>query len=284
MYPSYFKTYYPVSSFLPYINYDNNRRTGFDFTVNGKKDIGEFKLALGISGMTYTSKNTRVDENVEYDWLKSKGASISAIRGYQCIGFFKDENDIKNSAVINNNTKPGDLKYKDQNGDGIIDSKDQVVLGDWTPDFYLGVNFTAKYKDFTLFVNGTGNFGATDIKNNSYEWVYGNSKYSDVVLGRWTPATATTATYPRLTTEGGELNFVTSDFWTYKTDAFYINKIQLTYDFADHLFNNKCIKGLSVYISGNSLLTIAKEHKYMETNVGNSPQCRYYNLGVKVNF
>ena len=284
IYPSYFKTYYPVSSFLPYINYDNNRRTGFDFTVNGKKDIGEFKLALGISGMTYTSKNTRVDENVQYDWLKSKGASISAIRGYQCIGFFKDENDIKNSAVINSNTKPGDLKYKDQNGDGIIDSKDQVVLGDWTPDFYLGVNFTANYKGFTLFINGTGNFGATAIKNNSYEWVYGNSKYSDVVLGRWTPATATTATYPRLTTEGGELNFVTSDFWTYKTDAFYINKIQLTYDFADHLFKNKCIKGLSVYVSGNSLLTIAKEHKYMETNVGSSPQCRYYNLGVKVNF
>lgn len=93
-----------------------------------------------------------------------------------------------------------------------------------------------------------------------------------------------TATYPRLTTEGGELNFVTSDFWTYKTNAVRLNKVQLTYDLPENLFRNKWVKGLSVYLSGNSLLTIAKERKYMETNVGSAPQMRRYNLGMKVNF
>ena len=133
-------------------------------------------------------------------------------------------------------------------------------------------------------MNWTGNFGGMGVKDNSYMWCYGSSKYSDVVLGRWTPETATTATYPRLTTEGGELNFVTSDFWTYKTDAVRLNKVQLTYDLPENLFQGKWVKGLCVYLSGSNLLTISGERKYMETNVGSFPQTRFYNLGAKVNF
>ena len=90
-------------------------------------------------------------------------------------------------AVINNNAQPGDLKYKDQNGDGVIDSKDQVVLGHWTPDFNLGFNFTANYKRFTLFMkfasvvgdDGTMNFSTVkDLVNKSAEaglTVYGHT-------------------------------------------------------------------------------------------------------------
>ena len=284
IYPSYFHTDWPVSTFLPYINYNAQRRSGFDFTLDVHKQLGEVDLMGGVTGMYYTSKNTKISENVEYDWQKSEGTRIDALRGYRCLGFFQSEDEIKNSAVINSNTKPGDLKYQDMNDDGIIDSRDQVVLGHWTPDFYLGFHFTAKYKGFTFFMNWTGDFGGMGVKNNSYEWCYGDRKYSDVVLGRWTPETAATATYPRLTTEGGELNFITSDFWTYKTDAVRLNKVQLTYDLPDNLFQGKWVKGLSVYLSGSNLLTIAGERKYMETNVGSFPQTRYYNLGAKVNF
>lgn len=283
IYPSYFVTYWPVSTFLPYVNYNNQRRTGIDFTLDAHKKLGDFDLDLGLTGMTYTSRWTKYSENVQYDWLKYEGAYTDAIRGYECLGFFQDEDDVANSAVINSNTKPGDLKYKDENGDGIIDSKDAVVLGHWSSDFYFGVNFTAKWRNFTLYMNGTGQCGGKGIKNNSYEWVYGSGKYSDVVLGRWTKETASTATYPRLTTEGSELNFVTSSFWIYSTTAFRINKVQLTYDFPLHLFHSSFVKGLSVYMSGSDLLTIAHERKYMETNVGSAPQTRSYNLGVKVN-
>lgn len=114
-------------------------------------------------------------------------------------------------------------------------------------------------------------------------WVYGDGKYSEPVLGRWTPQTASSATYPRLTTEGGELNFVASDFWKYSTSAFRINKVQLTYDFPQSLFTGSFVRGISVYVSGSNLLTIAKERKYMEMNVGSAPQTRSYNLGFKVN-
>jgi TonB-linked SusC/RagA family outer membrane protein len=284
IFPSYFMTYWPVSTFLPYVNYNNNRRTGLDFEATLHKQWGDFELQTGLTGMVLTNKNTRVSENVEYDWLKSEGQRIDALRGYRCLGFFQSEDEIAESAVINNNTKPGDLKYQDQNGDGKIDSKDQVVLGHWNANVVLGFNLTARYKAFTLFANLTGNFGGMGIKNNSYMWVYGDRKYSDVVLGRWTPETAATATYPRLTTEGGELNFVTSDFWTYSTDAVRLNKVQLTYDLPARLFDGKFVKALSVYLNGSGLLTIAKERKYMETNVGSFPQTRAYNLGVKMQF
>ena len=295
LYPSYFHTYYPVSTFLPYINYNAQRRSGFDLTIDVHKQVGDVDLSGGIAGMTYTSKNTKISENVEYDWQKSQGARIDALRGYRCLGFITEDDVVRGAdgkitgykdgmAVINSNTKPGDLKYKDMNGDGLIDSRDQVVLGHWTPNFYLGVHFTTKYKGFTFFMNWTGHFGGMGVKDNSYMWCYGSSKYSDVVLGRWTPETATTATYPRLTTEGGELNFVTSDFWTYKTDAVRLNKVQLTYDLPENLFQGKWVKGLCVYLSGSNLLTISGERKYMETNVGSFPQTRFYNLGAKVNF
>lgn len=284
LYPNYFTTSYPESSFLAYINYNIERRKGVDFTLNMHHEFGEVDLGLGVTGLWTTNKNVRVSESVEYDWLATEGARIDAIRGYECLGFFQTEEEVAESAVINSNTQPGDLKYKDQNGDGVIDSQDEVVLGHYNPDFYLGINFTAKWRDFTFFLAGTGSFGGMNIKNSSYYWVYGDGKYSEVVRGRWTAETAETATYPRLTTEGGELNFVTSDFWTYDTTNFTLEKVQITYDFPKSLFaRTNVVKGLSVYLSGSSLFMIAKERKHMETNVGSAPQTRCYNLGVKIN-
>ena len=287
-YPNYFQSNYPKTSFIPYENYNNTRYSGFDFGLNLHKKVGKVDLALGLTGYSITSKNTKVSENVEYDWLKSEGQRSDALRGYKCLGFFQesdfDENGKTTLAVINNNTKPGDLKYQDMNGDGIIDSKDQVVLGHWGADFIGGVNFTAKWNGFTLFLAGNYNFGGMGVKSNLATWNYGDRKYSEVVRGRWTKETAATATYPRLTTEGGDLNFVNSDFWTYKADAFYLGKVQLTYDLPASLFKeNSFVKGLSVYFYGTDLLTISKERKYLETNVGAAPQCRGYHIGFKVN-
>ena len=288
--PSYYHTYWPTSNFLAYMNYNIQSRSGFDFTVNVHKQFGEVDLQAGFTGMVYDCKNDRYSENVAHDWLKSEGQRIDALRGYKCLGFMTEEDmkvedgkKVPAVATINSYAQPGDLKYQDMNGDGIIDSKDQVVLGKWTPDVTLGFNFTAKYKNFTLFLNATGNFGASAVKNNSYMWCE-TGKYSDVLLNRWTPETAATATYPRLSLEHSDLNYVTSDFWTYKTDAVRLNKVQLTYDFPTTMFQNSFVKGLQLYVYGADLLTIAKERKYMETAVGSAPQCRSYNLGVKVNF
>ena len=281
-YPSYLHTYW--SSFIPWINYNKQRRTGFDLGLQATRRFGDLTLSLGANVMYSTAKNIRVSENVEYDWMRSEGQAVDALRGYRCLGFFQNKEEIATSAVVNNNTKPGDLKYQDMNGDGIIDSRDQVVLGRWSAPWTYGLNLTANFKNFTLFVAASGNAGGTGVMDNSYAWVYGDRKYSDIVRGRWTPETANTASYPRLTTQGGELNFVTSDFWTYSTDQFYLNQVQLTYNLPAKWFRDKFVKGLDIYVNGNDLLRLCSNRKYRDTNVGGSPQMRSYNLGVKINF
>ncbi|MBP1639556.1 MAG: TonB dependent receptor [Bacteroidetes bacterium] len=282
IYPSYF------SDFLPYMNYNNDRRTGVDFTVNLNKKIGQVDCTLGLSGMFYSSKAVRRDEVYNDAYQNRAGKPLDASWGYICEGFFQDQNDIKNHATQQFGTvKPGDLKYKDVNGDNVVDSKDQVNLGhsaSGAAPFTFGINLTLKWKNFTLFAMGTGNTGAVGFKNNSYYWVYGDGKYSNVVWGRWTEATKNTATYPRLTTTSTTNNFMNSTFWRYKTDRFDLSRVQLTYDFPKRLFTNLFVRDMSVYVNGESLLTIAKERKLMETNIGSAPQCRFFNVGLKASF
>ncbi len=149
----------------------------------------------------------------------------------------------------------------------------------------MGANLTLSWKGFTLFALATGGWGGYGVKNSSYYWMSGDSKYSALARERWTPETAATATYPRLTVTEGANNFVTSDFWMYKNNRIDIAKVQLTYDLPKSvLANNKVIKGFSAYVSGSNLATISKERKHMEMNVGTAPQTRFYNLGIKLVF
>lgn len=286
IYPSYFTSW--DFSYLPYLNLNNDRRSGFDFTVNLKKKIGQVNAQLGLAGMVYNSKATRRDEVYEDAYQYRAGQPLDAYWGYICEGFFQNQDEIDNHATQSFGTvKPGDLKYKDVNKDGIIDSKDQVNLGHngWAASpFSYGLNLTLNWKNFTLYAAGTGSSGAIGMKNSSYYWVKGSSKYSEVVLGRWTEETKNTATYPRLTATDGSNNFQTSTFWKYSTSRFDLNKVQLTYDFPEGVFKNTFIKNLSVYASGESLLTLSKERKLMETNIGSAPQCRFYNIGFKAAF
>lgn len=291
--PSYFYSYYPASSFVPYVNYNEDKRTGFDLGVNYKKQFGDFGLGVGANVTYYTTKATKRDDSQYADaYQYRQGQPLDAIWGYECLGFFQNEDDIKNSPtqIIGGTIRPGDLKYKDQNGDGVIDSKDQVCLGKagwYGSPTTIALNLTLKYKGFTLFMLGTGSFGAKGVKNSTYYWVGGDAKYTAEMRGRWTEETAATATYPRLTTEAGTNNYQTSDFWMYSTDRFDLAKVQLTYDFPKSILGNGIVRGLQIFANGNSLLTIAKERKLLEMNANNSgsaPLCRYYSIGAKVSF
>ena len=290
IYPSYMHTYWPVSTFVPYINYGKNRRQGIDFAIAYNDKAGDFEWGVQAFGQTTTSKNLRVAENVEFEYQRSEGKATDAIWGLECLGYYNSQEEIDNAEAKSSfgTVKPGDLKYKDQNGDGIIDSKDQVVLGRWGAKFSGGLNLTLKYRNFTLFAMLTGQFGGNAIKNDTYNWVYGERKYSDVVRGAWTAEkfkNGEMISYPRLTTQSPDNNFRTSDYWMYKTDRLDLARVQITYDFSKSLFGPKSIvKGLQIYANGNSLLTIAGERDQMERNVDSSPQTRSFTLGAKVEF
>ena len=290
IYPSYMHTYWPVSTFVPYINYGKNRRQGIDFAIAYNDKAGDFEWGVQAFGQTTTSKNLRVAENVEFEYQRSEGKATDAIWGLECLGYYNSQEDIDNAEAKSSfgTVMPGDLKYKDQNGDGIIDSKDQVVLGRWGAKFSGGLNLTLKYRNFTLFAMLTGQFGGNAIKNDTYNWVYGERKYSDVVRGAWTAEkfkNGEMISYPRLTTQSPDNNFRTSDYWMYKTDRLDLARVQITYDFSKSLFGPKSIvKGLQIYANGNSLLTIAGERDQMERNIDSSPQTRSFTLGAKVEF
>lgn len=290
IYPSYMHTYWPVSTFVPYINYGKNRRQGIDFSVMYNEKFGDVDFGAQVFGQTTTSKNLQVAENVEYDYLRREGKYTDGLWGLQCLGYYNSQDEIDNAEAKSSfgDVKPGDLKYVDQNGDGTIDSKDEVELGRWSAKFTGGLNLTLKYKNFTLFAMLTSQFGGKALKNDTYNWVYGERKYSDVVLGAWTAekfANGESISYPRLTTQGGDNNFRASDYWMYSTDRVDLQRVQLTYDFDKNIFGaNSIVKGLQVYVNGSSLLTIAGEREQMLRNVGSAPQTRSFTLGAKVQF
>lgn len=286
IFPSYFSNW--DFSFLPYLNYNNDKRSGIDYSINVQKKLGDFQLSVGFCGMNFTSKAARRDEVYQDAYQNRAGKPLDAYWGYVSEGFFQSQSEIDNHATQTfGSVKPGDIKYKDINNDGVIDTKDQVNLGHngWAVSpFTYGVNLTVNWKGFTLFAMGSGQSGAIGFKNTSYYWVSGSSKYSDVVLGRWTEETKDKATYPRLTTTSNSNNFQNSTFWMYKNNRFNLARVQLTYDFSNRLFKKSFVHGLSVYANGDNLLVVSKERKMMETNIGSAPQYRFYNIGLKASF
>ena len=285
LYPSYFTTGFPSSSFIPYVNYNDDKRVGVDFSVRFNKKVQEVSYSLGLVGTYYKTTATKRAEVFEDNYQYRQGKPLDAIWGLHSQGLFRDADDIKNSpAQTFGQVKPGDIKYKDQNGDGVIDARDEVYLGrgGWFgAPLTLGINLTAQWRNFSFFALGVGRYGSYDMKNNSWFWVDGEDKYSAVVRDRWTPETAQTAKYPRLTTFNSDNNFRSSDFWLYKTNRFDLAKVQLSYDMSPLLGRKKILKEMGVYVSGFNLLTLSAERKTMEMNVGSTPRTRLYNLGIK---
>ncbi len=287
--PSHMATSYPDQSFIPWMNYNNNGRTGLDLSINYNKTFGDFALSFGLNTTIYETLATRRDE-VYTDHRQREGKPLDGIWGYQSAGLFQSQEEIDGwyEQNLGSTVRPGDIKYVDQNGDGVVNADDQIYLGrgGWYGNpLTFGANLTLKYKSFTLFALATAGTGAYGMKNSTYYWIDAEDKYSAIVRDRWTPETAATATYPRLTVSEGANNLVNSDFWMYKNNRFDLAKVQLTYDMSQSILrNNKVVKGFSAYVSGSNLLTISPERKHLEMAVGEAPQTRFYNLGVKLTF
>lgn len=285
LYPIYFtQTGYPTSSIIPFVNYNIDNRIGFDFALTGRQTIGQVEAQLGVTGMYYDGTVGKRDENYAYAYQSRVGHSLNGIWGLKSDGLFQNQEEIDNAPNQTFGTvKPGDIKYIDRNGDNVIDNNDEYYLGRWDDAFTMGINLTLKWKDFTFFAMGNAGFGGMGMKDNSYYWVRGEDKYSDIVRNAWTPENPN-ATYPRLTTTSGDNNFRYSDFWTYKRDRFELRQVQLSYTMPQSVLKGSFVKGLELFASGYNLLTIAKERKAIEMNVGSAPQTRFFNIGFKGTF
>ena len=318
-YPSHLKNGLNSSKFSSAINNNIANRKGLDFSITAQKQFGQVQAQLGLVGTYLKTEWKKYDEteDVKAPWRNSSGElihegnALDVLEGYRCLGFYTIDDfnvmtDEKGKTTyklkegkygLGGTVMPGDLKYEDINGDGTIDKKDQVALGKsgtygspWT----IGLNLTLKYKNWTLFILGNGQFGAYGMKNGSYYYMQGTNKYSvnvrDHIQYTYDDAgiingfVNENATHPRLSQANTPSNGAASTYWMYSTDRFNLRKVQLTYDFPKQWFDGKIVKALSIYINGNDLLTISKYRKLMETSVGYAPQTRFYNLGVKATF
>ncbi|TDH23464.1 SusC/RagA family TonB-linked outer membrane protein [Segetibacter sp. 3557_3] len=278
-YPNYFST------FIPFTNYNADQRSGFDVMFNVNKKVGNVELSLGTNATYAVSKVIKRDELFLDSYQNRAGRPVDAIFGLVSNGFYMDQNEINSqSRQLFGEVKPGDIKYVDQNGDKLIDTRDEVIIGRFVAPFTYGINFNVAYKNFNLFVLGTGSKGGNNLRNNNYFWVSGDLKYSDVVLGRWTESTKSTATFPRLSAQQSANNFRTSDFWLYSTDRFNLSKVQLTYNLPEKVSGNALIRGLVVYVAGSNLYTFSKNREILDLSIANTPQFRNYIVGIRAKF
>ncbi|MBN2274230.1 MAG: SusC/RagA family TonB-linked outer membrane protein [Bacteroidales bacterium] len=278
-YPNYFST------LVPYTNYNSNQYTGVDVMLNINKKAGEIDLNLGINATYASSKAIKRDELYTDDYQNRTGRPVDAIFGLVSDGFFMDETEItSHPKQAFGEVQPGDIKYTDQNGDNIIDERDEVEIGRWIDPFHYGLNLSATYKNITIFMLGTGSTGGNGMKTSDYYWVDGDNKYSEVVLDRWTEATRNTATFPRLSSQQNSNNFRYSDFWMYKSNRFNLSKVQITYNLPSGILSKTFVRALDVYAMGSNLFTFSKNKDIMDLNIADAPRFRYYNLGIRISF
>jgi TonB-linked SusC/RagA family outer membrane protein len=273
------------TSFTPFKNYNSDRYQGAEVGINLNKTAGNWKFQLGINTLYVTSKRTKVDEIYNNTYQYRKGHPVDATFGLQALGFFQDQTDIDNSPKqLFGTVKPGDIKYKDQNGDGYVDANDEVYLRRYQAPFSGGLTFLVSYKDLTLFILGEGRSGSENFKESNYYWVDGNDKYSETVLGAWTPETKATATAPRLSSLTNSNNFRRSSYWLYNNDYFSVNEVQLTWNVPVKWSRSLLMKNMNLYVQGQDLYQFAKNRKIRDLRTEAEPYYRTFTVGIKANF
>ncbi|MCK5135436.1 MAG: SusC/RagA family TonB-linked outer membrane protein [Bacteroidales bacterium] len=278
-YPGY------LSRYIPYENYDANTYSGAELGAVWFKEIGDFSFNLGGNLLYATSSVITKDEIWQNEYQHREGRPADALFGLESLGFFQDEADIAGSPrQVFGEVRPGDIKYKDQNNDGIVDQNDAIEIGNWQARISYALHLTLKYKSFSLFALGNGQNGGNSYYSGNYFWVDGNSKYSEEVLNRWTSETSETATYPRLTTHSSSNNYRNSTFWIYDANYFTLSRVQLTYELPHSLISNWAVKELSVYLRGANLVTFETETEKRQLRIGSEPRYRNYSLGLRILF
>lgn len=278
-------TIYPAfySPFVPFSNYNNVKYQGFEAGLNYTKSVQDWTFFAGVNVLYRTSERTRTDEVYAWDYQYRNGYPIDAQFGLEAIGLFQDQNEIDNSPRQTFGTvRPGDIKYKDQNGDGIIDANDEVFLRRTNPPFYGNLQLRVSYKGVTLMALGTGQI-QTGSFNSDYYRPDGNLKYSEEVLKSWTPETKSTAIYPRLSTSRNENNRRTSDFWFYNANYFNINRIQLTYQLPGNVTKAVLMKNWEIFAQCTAPFVIAPNKRMILLSTG-YPSVRSFTLGLKASF
>lgn len=263
---------------------------GFDATLRWDDKAGDFTYGIGASASYLMSEI--INENQayqEYDYLYHTGNRVGQCYGLEAIGFFSSQMEINNSPQQTFSTvRPGDVKYKDQNGDNIIDSKDVVkMFGSTIPRFYFGFDLRFGYKGFEVQADFQGMTGVTISLLGSplYKPLVSNGNISQTFLDNetpWTYENRASATMPRLTTEANANNYRASSLW-YRDGSFIkLRNLTVSYTFPKSMLR---FADMKIFLQGNNVFSL--------DNIGFAdpeqlqaayPSVRTWWAGVKFNF
>ena len=231
------------------------RNTGIELQLGHNNRINDWSYSIGANFSYVTTKI--IDLKGGDTPGQSVGDPLWAYYGYVCDGIFQNEEEIKNHPTQSMGTPvPGDLKYRDLNGDKVVDSKDRQVLGSYFPKINFGLNLSVQYKDFDLsaLLQGAADVKSAPVAEIRYAF-YNGGKVTEQHLDRWTPENPN-ATYPRLSMSDSK-NRVTSSFWMQDASYAKLRNLQVGYSLPKQLISKYGISRLRVYCSIDNLFMIS---------------------------
>ena len=282
----------------PTENIGKVRRFGGELSLTYQDRIKDFNYYVSANWSSEQSKLLYMDEQkVPEEYLRQTGRPVGAIYGLVAEGFFTSREEIENSPVIDgfNNIQPGDIKYKDMNGDKVINEFDRTVIGGDKPYSYFGIDLGFEWKglEFSMFWQGAYN---RELMLNDWTLLEGfqssNQQYGQAyenMLDRWTPETAETATLPRLTAGGSKYNQGNgwnSSFWLRSGNFIRLKNISLGYNLSDSFCRNY-LGGtrVKIFVNGQNLLTkSACDLVDPEVGFTSYPIQRCISTGINVRF
>ena len=286
-----------------------------------QKNIGSVKnegLELGLNAVIVTGKNFKWDASFNYtknknevstlyggvpfasgfaSWVE-QGQSLGAFRGYIVDRLFQSSGDVSSSPTHTSSTRAGDIKFKDLNGDNVINALDQQIMGQGLPTFFGGLTNNIKYKNFdvSIFFQFSG---GNQIYNNTRafsEGMNGLFGQTTAVLNRWTP-TNTNTNIPRAIYGDTPNNRRTSTRWLEDGDFIRLKNANIGYTFSPSLVKRLKLNSLRMYVAGQNLWTKTKYQgldpevsTFSDTNTAPGtdfltfPQARTYTFGINVGF
>lgn len=280
---------------LPPYNFGIVENKGFDMEVGWASSIRDFNYHIkGIVGWNRNKIIERSEASKPYPYMYQAGLPINQNTGYTFDGFFSSYEEIASSPQQFGltNIRPGDMKYKDINGDGVIDENDKGPIGySPIPELSYSLNLGLAYKGFELNVMLQGAARYSVFLKGDVGWDNSWGNYYEEHINRWTPETAATASYPRFGQgANGELqNYYDSDFWLKDGKFLRLKNVMLSYTFNKKWLAKTPFNSVMVFVNGYNLATWDKLKKLDPevppgTNGQFYPQQKQYNAGVNVTF
>lgn len=271
----------------PAENVGKSLYTGLEATASWSDKVNAFEYEIAANLAVQRGRIVYNDQPPQaYPWMETAGDRIGQLYGYIADGFVTTAGG--GPVVEGYRSVPGDLKYRDLNGDGVINFYDVTKIGPDKPEIYYGISAGFRLKGFDLSLQFAGLANRMMSLTGAGEWEFQNGGRGPAFphhYGRWTPETAATATYPRLTAGFNPNNHVNSSFWLSSADFLRLKTVALGYTFRGGLLDRLKIKGCRVFASGYNLLTFSGQDRFDPENGSLAyPLQRIFNGGISIKF